>query len=147
MKHYQGTLYRSRWDASTWGLITLTATFCLLPLVLDDDGWLPLAVCGAVLAFVFTVMLSVYYRIDGDNLIVYQMFIPTAYPIGKISDIAPTKSWLSAPATSLTHRIAIRFTDRSILKSTMPLVISPARQSDFIAHLRTINPAISVTEQ
>ncbi|MDE6057550.1 MAG: PH domain-containing protein [Muribaculaceae bacterium] len=53
---------------------------------------------------------------------------------------------MSAPATSLTHRLAIRFSDSKVLKSSAPLVISPVRQDEFIAHLTSINPDIKVEE-
>lgn len=87
-------------------------------------------------------ILSIYYRIDGDKLVVYTFFIPTAYPIDKIKEIKPTKSVLSSPATSLTHRLAITFTDRKILKSSIPLIISPVRQEEFIQQLLSVNPEI-----
>lgn len=95
-----------------------------------------------MLAFVLLTFQGIYYRIDGDKLIVYSFFIPTAYPIDKIKEIKPTKSVLSAPATSLSHRLAITFTDRQILKSSIPLIISPVRQEEFIQHLLSINPEI-----
>lgn len=144
MKKYRGVLYRSRWDASTWGLIALSSACCFLPLIFDDDGWTPLFVCVIVTLSLIVVMASVYYRIDGDSLIVYQFFIPAEYPIKKITEIKPVKSWLSAPATSLTHRIGITFLDRSVLKSAFPLVISPVRQEEFISQLKEINPLIKV---
>ena len=95
-----------------------------------------------MLAFVPVSFLSIYYRIDGDRLVVYSFFIPTAYPVDKIKEIKPTMSVLSSPATSLTHRLAITFTDRKILKSYIPLVISPVRQDEFIRQLLTVNPEI-----
>lgn len=145
MKRYNGILYKSRWDASTWGLIALSSVCCLLPLFFDDDGLWPIVVCCAVTLSLIVIMLSVYYRIDGNHLIIYQFFIPQAFPINKIEEIFPIKTYLSAPATSLTHRIGIKFSDRKILKSTMPLVISPAKQEEFIAQLLAINPQIRVS--
>ena len=95
-----------------------------------------------MLAFVMLTLLSIYYRIDGDKLVVYTFFIPKAYPIDKIKEIKPTKNILSSPATSLTHRLAITFTDWKILKSTIPLIISPVRKEEFIQQLLSINPEI-----
>ena len=95
-----------------------------------------------MLAFVLVTFLSIYYRIDGDKLVVYTFFIPTAYPIDKIKEIKPTKSVLSSPATSLSHRLAITFTDRKILKSSIPLIISPVRQDEFIRQL--LSPKSSI---
>lgn len=144
MKRYQGVKFNSLWDKSTWGLLALTMFFCILPIFFDDDGILPLILCGVIFVFVIAILCSVYYRIDGNQLIVYELFIPKAYPIMNITEIAPTKSILSAPATSLIHRMAIKFDDRKILKSVMPLVISPVRQDEFLSLLKKINPDIKI---
>lgn len=129
------------WDGSTWLMLGLVAACCLVPCFIDHSLWL-VTLCLAMLAFVLLTFQGIYYRIDGDKLIVYSFFIPTAYPIDKIKEIKPTKSVLSAPATSLSHRLAITFTDRQILKSSIPLIISPVRQEEFIQHLLSINPEI-----
>ncbi|MDE5789940.1 MAG: PH domain-containing protein [Muribaculaceae bacterium] len=144
MKKYYGTKYNSQWDVSTWTIIALVVACCLVNLFLDE-GIAPLIICLVMLVFVVTCLLSISYRIDGNNLVVYQFFIPKTYPIDKIKEIKPTKMWLSAPATSIKHRLAIEFTDRSILKSTIPLIISPARQEEFIQQLLSVNPAIKAT--
>lgn len=141
MKRYEGTRYNSRWDGSTWFIIGLVAVCCAVPCFLDDGVW-PTIICLVMLAFVPVSFLSIYYRIDGDRLVVYSFFIPTAYPVGKIKEIKPTKSVLSSPATSLAHRLAITFTDRKTLKSSIPLVISPVRQDEFIRQLLAVNPEI-----
>lgn len=141
MEKFGGTRYNSIWDGSTWFILGLVAVSCVVPCFLDDGIW-PTIICIVMLAFVLVTFLSIYYRIDGDKLVVYSFFIPTAYPIDMIKEIKPTKSVLSSPATSLTHRLAITFTDRKILKSTIPLIISPARQEVFIRHLLSINPEI-----
>ena len=144
MKKYNGVKFNSLWDKSTWGLLALTMFFCILPVFFDDDGILPLILCGVVFIFVTLILCSVYYRIDGNQLIVYEFFTPKSYPIMEITEVAQTKSILSAPATSMIHRIAIKFSDRKILKSVMPLVISPVRQDDFISLLKQINPNIKI---
>lgn len=141
MEKYGGTRYNSRWDSSTWFILGLVAVCCVVPCFLDDGIW-PTIICIAMLAFVLVTFLSIYYRIEGDKLVVYSFFIPTAYPIDKIKEIKQTKSVLSSPTTSLTHRLAITFTDRKILKSSIPLIISPVRQEEFIRHLLSINPEI-----
>lgn len=146
MEKYGGTRYNSLWDGSTWFILGLVAVCYVVPCFLDDGTW-PTIICIVMLAFVLVTFLSIYYRIDGDidgdKLVVYTFFISTAYPIDKIKDIKPAKSVLSSPATSLTHRLAITFTDRKILKSSIPLIISPARQKDFIRQLLSVNPKIN----
>lgn len=141
MEKYRGTRYNSQWDGSTWFMLGLVAVCCVVPCFLNDGIW-PTIICLVMLAFVLVTLLSIYYRIDGDKLVVYSFFIPTAYPIDKIKEIKQTKSVLSSPATSLTHRLAITFNDRKILKSSIPLIISPVRQEEFIRQLLSVNPEI-----
>ena len=138
MEKFGGARYNSQWDGSTWFILGLIAVCCVVPCFLDDGIW-PTIICIVMLAFVLVTFLSIYYRIEGDKLVVYSFFIPTTYPIDKIKEIKPTKSVLSSPATSLPHRLAITFTDRKILKSSIPLIISPVRQEEFIQHLLSIN--------
>ena len=141
MVKFGGTRYNSRWDESTWFILGLVAVCCVVPCFMDDGIW-PTIICLMMLAFVLVTFLSIYYRIDGDKLVVYTFFIPKAYPIDKTKEIKPTKSALSSPATSLTCRLAITFTDRKILKSYIPLIISPVRQEEFIRQLLSVNPEI-----
>lgn len=143
MEKYNGTRYNSLWDSSTWSIIALVMVCCVIPCFSGDGIW-PTIICLYMLAFILVTFIGIYYRIDGDKLVVYTFFIPTAYPIDKIKDIKPTKSVLSAPATSLSQRLAITFTDRKILKSFMPLLISPVCQHEFIEQLLSINPEIVV---
>lgn len=141
MGKYRGTRYNSRWDGSTWFMLGLVAVCCLVPCFIDHSIWL-ITLCLAMLAFVLLTFIGIYYRIDGDKLVVYSFFVPTAYPIDKIKEIKPTKSVLSSPATSLTHRLAITFADRKILKSSIPLIILPVHQEEFIRQLLSVNPQI-----
>ena len=122
MKKFGGTKYNSMWDGSTWCMLGLVAVCCVVPYSIDQSLWLVILYL-ALLAFVLLTFFGIYYRIDGDKLVVYSFFVPTAYPIDKITRIKLNKSVLSSPATSLSHRLAITFTDRKILKSTTPLII------------------------
>jgi hypothetical protein len=141
MEKFEGTKYNSMWDGSTWCMLGLVAVCCLVPCCIDHSLWLVI-LCFAMLAFVLLTFIGIYYRIDGDKLVVYSFFVPISYPIDKIKEIKPTKSVLSSPATSLSHRLAVTFTDRKILKSTTPLIISPVRQEEFIRQSLSINPEI-----
>lgn len=141
---FEGTRYASRWDASTWLLLLFMVLVCIWPILLDGEWVAPVIIAVGMIVMFIGLFVGTYYRIDGDKLVIYQFFKPTALPIDKISEIRPTKTILAAPATSLTHRIAIKFSDRKVLKSSAPLVISPVRQDEFIAQLTAINPNISV---
>lgn len=133
MEKFGGTKYNSMWDGSTWLMLGLVAACCLVPCFIDHSLWL-VTLCLAMLVFVLLTFIGIYYRIDGDKLVVYSFFVPTAYPIDKIKEIKPTKSVLSSPA--------ITFTDRNILKSSIPLIISPVHQEEFIQQLLSVNPQI-----
>ena len=140
---YAGTRYNSMWDSSTWLMIILVVAVCVWPIFVRLDI-AAIIIALISISFILIVFLGIYYGIEGNKLIIYQLFIPTAFPIDKIAEIKPTRSILSSPATSLSHRLAIRFSDRKVLKSTAPLVISPAHQKQFIAHLLSVNPNIKV---
>lgn len=90
MKKYSGTRYNSRWNGSSWAIVGLVAVCCIVPSFMDDGIW-PTIICLVMLAFVFVTFISIYYRIAGNQLVVYQFFIPTAYPIDKIKSIKLTK--------------------------------------------------------
>lgn len=84
------------------------------------------------------------YAIDGDTLIVYQYFCPKRYPISKIKSIEIIdKGWITGPALSR-KRVGITFTDRNILRSALPLEISPADRDNFIARIKSLNPSVSI---
>lgn len=138
------SIYRSRWDKSTWLILVIVTACCIIPCFLDD-GIGPVIVCIAMLCFVLLTFLGTYYKIHGNQLQVYTFFILNIYPIDKINEIKPTTSVISSPATSLTKRIAITFNDPKILKSTTPLILSPVHQEEFIQELLSINPTIKST--
>lgn len=137
----QVTTYYTAWDWFSWSVIIFTFAICLLSVICVN---VLLAIIMAVFFVVIeaVVFLSTYYEVCEDELIVHSSFKVAKYPIDKIKEIKPTNSWLAAPAASLSKRIAITFTDKNVLRSSIPLIISPARQSEFIHQLLSINPDI-----
>lgn len=141
MKQTKRMKYCSRWDSFTWGIIIFTITCCLLPLFFDDGVW-PVIIAAFFATIEIAAFKSIYYCIEGDKLIVHQLFMSKEYPISKITEIIDTPSVLSAPATSLFHRIAVYFSDVKTICGNTPLVISPADKDSFIKQLQSINPTI-----
>lgn len=144
------TRYKSLLDWSTWLIVGIAELVCLFPLLLDDDSVMYVVIISvAVIFLIFMIIMfkGTYYEIDGNSLVIYEFFRPTILPIDKIESVLPTKSFLAAPATSIVKRLAIRFTDRKILKSSMPLIISPENQDRFIAQLLSINPQIIINHK
>lgn len=135
------TVYHSRIDWWIWATLAFTITVIVV-CGIGMPIWYSLAY-GIPLIGLEICMFGVKYAIEGDRLIVYFFFRAHSYPISKIRDVKFTKGILSAPALS-THRLAIRFTDRSILRSSLPLEISPKDREAFARRLVEINPSIQV---
>lgn len=89
------------------------------------------------------ILTGFWYEIDGSDLVIRQLFIPRRFPISKITQIRYNKGYTSTIGMSR-QRISIDFTDHSILKSFMPLQISPADRDRFSQTLHRINPDITI---
>lgn len=93
--------------------------------------------------FGVVLIVGCWYEIDGDQLVVYLFFRPNRFPIDKIAEVKKTTGILATAGMSC-RRVSIKFADRSVLKSSMPLEISPKDRDGFIAELKEINPDIKV---
>lgn len=133
--------YYSAWDWLPWTIIILTVLVCLISAI-SVNVILAIIMTAIFVLIEVAAFLSTYYEVCGNELIVHSSFRAVVYPIDKIKEIKPTTSWLAAPAASISKRLAITFTDKSVLKSSIPLIISPAHQSEFIDQLLSINPEI-----
>ncbi len=102
------------WDKSTFGIIILLIS----------------------ILFTINMYLNTYYKIEGKTLIVKGgFFMKTTIEIEKIKKIVKTNSILSAPALSF-DRIEIFYNKYDTI------ILSPEHKSQFIAHLKNINPSI-----
>ena len=87
------------------------------------------------------------YAIRGNELGIRSLtFKWEWFPIDKIESIKPTRSILASSSLSF-DRIAIKFSDRKVLKSSMPLEISPKERKEFLNMLKSINPQIIIIEK
>lgn len=140
--------YDSIWDGFTYSLVIGIIVFVIV-LNIVIPGWITLLCSLPIVLIVIIGITGCWYEICGDQLIVHDFVKVKSFPIDKIVSIAPTKSWLSAPAPSLFHRIEIKFTNKDVLKNSlmMPgncLIISPAHREDFYKQLLEINPNIKI---
>lgn len=135
--------FKPLYDWSTWTIITLVIVVCGWPVLLDAD-WIVTIILVACVAFCIAPFFGTWYVVEGNDLIIYMFWRPSRFPISKIKEVTPTQSLLASPATSLIKRLAITFNDRKVLKSSSPLIISPADQTLFIATLKSINPNITI---
>lgn len=135
------TVYRSRIDWWVWTIIIFTFVIIFVAFI-GSYWWLTLIYGIGLSALWAVLMLGCWYEIADDQLIVYQFFRPHRFPIRKIKEVKKTTGYLATAGMS-SRRVSIKFTDRSVMKSSMPLEISPADRDAFIAHLRRLNPAIT----
>ena len=139
------TVYKSKIDWWIPAIVLFTVAVAFIGPIIDGEIFVVGIVVAASLAILELVMFgSVKYQICGDRLGIRNFFYRWEwFPISRISEVKKTSGILSAPALS-TRRVSIKFSDRKILKSSMPLEISPRDRDAFIARLTQINPGILV---
>lgn len=136
------TVYKSGIDWWVWCVIVFVIVMVGV-LCVDTYWWLAL-IYGVGMAVICGVaFFGCWYEIQGDTLVVYQFFRPNRFPIGKIKEVKKTVGYLATAGMSR-QRVSIAFVDRSVMKSAMPLEISPKDRDGFMARLKRINPAIEV---
>ena len=124
-------------------VVVVTVSVAFIGPLIDGEIFLAGLLLGIWLCVMEIVMFaSVKYQICDGKLGIRNFFYKWEwFPIDKISEVKKSSGILSAPALS-TKRISIKFSDKKILKSSMPLEISPKDRDGFIAQLKEINPNI-----
>ncbi len=135
------TKFRSATDWTTWLTFIFTIAVSYGPMLFVGFDWILFIISSSLLVTIALLCHGTWYEISGNDLTVYQFYRPNKFPIDKIASIRESRNMLSAPALS-SHRLAIRFTDRKVMKGSMPLLISPARRQQFIRLLLEENPYI-----
>jgi hypothetical protein len=101
-------------------------------------GLLCLAIIGVVF---FPIFFNTYYAIANDTLkIKCGFFLNTSIGIETIIKIKKTRTIMSSPALSL-DRIEIFYNKFD------SVIISPKNKADFVAELKSINPAIEYLDK
>lgn len=134
-------IYKSKIDWWVW-LVLLFVAVVTVAVALDSTWLVTLSIVGTMLLGVVLIA-GCWYEIDGNQLVVYQFFSPNRFPIDKIAEVKKTTGILATAGMSC-RRVSIKFADRSVLKSSMPLEISPKNRDGFIAKLKEINPDIKL---
>lgn len=139
------TFYKSKIDWWIPAVVIFTVAVAFIGPIIDGEIAIVGIIIAALLAAAEIVMFaSVKYQICDGRLGIRNCFYKWEWlPIDKISEVKKSSGILSAPALS-TRRVSIKFSDRSILKSAMPLEVSPVDRDAFMAHLMKINPDIAV---
>ena len=121
--------------------IVVILLVCFLPGILGEGGWRMLLSLCLVAVPMFYLLYAIKYTIDGTTLKVSVLSLFTdKYDLTRLVSVVPTRTILSAPASSL-KRIRLNFNDGNAV------VISPRYQEDFLAELRKINPKVQIDER
>jgi hypothetical protein len=83
---------------------------------------------GCYFALITILYFGVSYKIQENNLIVTNLYLKTEYSIQDIQDISKVRSFISAPAFSIS-RIKLTFRDGNYV------YISPFDEDDFLKHI------------
>ena len=143
------TYYKPKIEGWFWILIFVLTFVLLMVCSISEDG---LSWPGIIVIFVFLfivllliwIITTVKYAIRGNELGVRNLAYKWEWlPIDKIESVKPVKSALAGAALSF-NRLSIKFTDRKVLRSTMPLEIAPKDQDEFINDLKSVNPKIKI---
>ena len=140
----QTMFFKPKVDWWVPSVVIFTVVMCFAGPAFDGD-WLVGAILAVLLCGIEIMIFgSVKYQIQSDRLGVRNLFYRWEwFPISKITEIKSVRSVLSASALSF-NRLAIRFSDRTILKSSMPLEIAPKDAEGFIHSITDINSEIIV---
>lgn len=139
------TIYKSKIDWWILAIVAFTVSVAFIGPIIDGEIFIVGIIVGALLGILEIIMFaSVKYQICDGKLGIRNFFYKWEwFPIDKISEVKKTSGILSAPALS-TKRVSIKFTEKKILKSFMPLEISPKDRDRFIAQLKVVNPNIII---
>jgi hypothetical protein len=127
-------IYKSKVD---WWLIILIGCVFGYPIIdgiLTNEYFLS-AIFAFVLVLFFLLSKTIRYRIEGENLMIWN----TKIEIKSIRKIYRTNNPLSSPALSL-DRLAI------VYNKFDEILISPKERDEFIDELLKINPSIEIQD-
>ena len=124
----------------SYGLVIIILAIIIgsaIPMV-SPPIWLGLLINIMVLVFISHLLLNTYYVIDENFLVVKSGFVVNKkIDINTIIIVSETNSIISAPAASF-DRLEI------VYKQHNSILISPRDKTEFIDHIKRINPKIEI---
>lgn len=137
--------YKSKIGWWTYAVFPFIFCCCLLgPVLTDSDYWSGLFLAIVISAVILSLIIDTKYAIKGNEFGIRYLYRWTWLPVDKIEIIRPVRGYMAAAALSA-DRIAIKFSDPSVLKSFAPIEIAPRDTEKFISELISINPDIKLT--
>lgn len=130
------TVYHLKTDR--WVPVVPCLFFAGLAAAAKSIGWIAFVIFFVGFGALFVLMIfGTRYVIDDSRLAVYRFFRPRDFSIDSIRKIERKgKS---------RKKIIIAFSDKSVMKGYMPLIVYPDNASKFVGQLLEINPNIEVS--
>ena len=126
------------------GIPFIIIPFIIMLILNEPNNLSGLILLTVLCIFIFSLIITTKYAVRGNEFGVKYLYRWHWYPIDKIESITTINSYLSSSTALSNHRIAIKFSDRNVLKSYAPLEISPKNTVEFIAELLKINLGIKI---
>ncbi len=139
--------YRPEIDWWIYIVLVIMVCGCVFGLSYDGEPIAGLILGAGVLALWLFAVTGVKYRICNNQLGIRNFYRWTWIPIDKISTVEKLHGVYVQGAVSATlslNRVRMTLSDRNILKSSMPVDISPKDRDGFIIRLKEINPLIEI---
>lgn len=137
------TVYHSRVDRWIWPVGAVVLSLLIVNAVYSPWHLAMIQTVG-VLSWPIVMIFGVKYAIEGDELLVYQYFRCRRLPVAEIREVTYSRGYTNCVGLSR-FRLTIDFrNNHDVLKSCLPLAISPVDRDAFVEQLLTINPDIEV---
>lgn len=136
-------VYKSKVDWWVYAVLVIMVAGCIIGAAMEGEIFI-----GTLLAVLMAALWSlgffgVKYEINGNKLGIRNLFRWSWIPIDEIKEIRKTRGIIATASMSI-ERVSIKLIDNNSLKTSMPIDISPKDENEFILHLKSINPTITI---
>lgn len=135
-------IYKSKIDWWLWPVFIIYLAIMWFSFSSNELWHSIIVVIGWAIVFVVLIF-GCWYEISDDTLVIYRFFRPTKIPLDNIKDVKKTTGYLATAGMS-SRRVTINLIDNNVLKTYLPVEISPKDRDGFIRQLIRINPDIKV---
>lgn len=142
--------YKSKIDWWIYLVLVIMVCGCVFGLFYEGEFWGGLILGGGMLILWLFAVTGVKYEIRDGQLGIRNFYRWTWIPVNKIASVEKLHGVFVQGAVSATlslDRVRMTLSDKSVLKSTMPIDISPEDRDGFIAQLKGINLRIIEIEK
>lgn len=142
--------YRPKIDWWIYLVLIIMVVGVMAGTIMEGDILTGIILAGGLALLWLVAVLGVKYEIRGNQLGIRNFFRWTWIPIDKIATVEKQHGVAVQGAVSAVlslDRVRMTLTDRSVLRSSMPIDISPKDADALMARLKEINPTITTSHE